>query len=419
MPKLDFQQPPKQKSSPYDIYASEPVLSPTKRKEEEPLYSSVRKEPKAEIPPLEDLLAKFHKESRPEIPSMEDLGTKFGHKESRPEMPSMEDLVAKIRADEPAPKRTKKKEINGRPKPVTKRSDSRDSYDSNLSDLDECMDPDYYLNYAAKKGQNEPEDEMDLFTPVRPVKWVQPASTHPHPHPHASANPHPHPNPHPHAQGNNDDELDAETNRLIKDLGGPKSIEQTLDEPGFSMTIKTQPFTSTPTKTLPSKRPPDYDLSPIGAPPKPAYSDMNIYESGFHSGNSTQPKHMVPRSVQSTPVHRREFFAASSRSSFTDFDPDDWLDVQLEKLKIKRDLNDPVLQRRKVQEKLLLEELKHVNEDRMVARGKNEQDYTVEGIGTKTNDPLQELQDEQVRKVFLNFRHPVKFRLQVNEKCDF
>lgn len=65
---------------------------------------------------------------------------------------------------------------------------------------------------------------------------------------------------------------------------------------------------------------------------------------------------------------------------------DPWLEYQMEKLRIRREVNDPDVQRRKEQEKLLLEELKHVHDERMVRNNKREADYTVEGFGVRMEE---------------------------------
>uniref|UniRef100_A0A5S6Q928 SH2 domain-containing protein n=1 Tax=Trichuris muris TaxID=70415 RepID=A0A5S6Q928_TRIMR len=61
-----------------------------------------------------------------------------------------------------------------------------------------------------------------------------------------------------------------------------------------------------------------------------------------------------------------------------------WLDKQMQKLKLRQELTDPHLRRRREQERLLLEELKQVHEDRVARSTRQESDYTVEGLGSKS-----------------------------------
>ncbi|KHJ47450.1 SH2 domain protein [Trichuris suis] len=61
-----------------------------------------------------------------------------------------------------------------------------------------------------------------------------------------------------------------------------------------------------------------------------------------------------------------------------------WLDKQMQKLKLRQELTDPHLKKRREQERLLLEELKQVHEDRVARHNRQESDYTVEGIGSKS-----------------------------------
>ncbi|CDW57335.1 hypothetical protein TTRE_0000562601 [Trichuris trichiura] len=63
---------------------------------------------------------------------------------------------------------------------------------------------------------------------------------------------------------------------------------------------------------------------------------------------------------------------------------DSWLDKQMQKLKLRQQLTDPHLKKRREQERLLLEELKQVHEDRVARHNRQESDYTVEGIGSKS-----------------------------------
>lgn len=65
----------------------------------------------------------------------------------------------------------------------------------------------------------------------------------------------------------------------------------------------------------------------------------------------------------------------------------DWLSRQMEKLRVRRELNDPILRQRREQERLLLDELRHVHEDRMTKRNRSEADYSVEGVGVRTVEP--------------------------------
>ncbi|VDK30239.1 unnamed protein product [Gongylonema pulchrum] len=106
------------------------------------------------------------------------------------------------------------------------------------------------------------------------------------------------------------------------------------------------------------------------------------------------------RSATSAPCYRESqgsrLFAHDRYDSLTDAEnADDWLKFQLRKLKAKRE-NNPEVLRRKRQEKLLLEELKHVSHDRQSARGRDERTYSVEGYGQRS-DPLTEYQMEEER----------------------
>ncbi len=89
-------------------------------------------------------------------------------------------------------------------------------------------------------------------------------------------------------------------------------------------------------------------------------------------------------------------------------DPDEWLENQLEKLRVKKIENDPDIKIRREHERQLLDELKHIHEDRMVQRGKNEADYSVEGFGTKTVDPVEEWKREEER--LRNAKSPLHMR---------
>uniref|UniRef100_A0A914VCC7 Uncharacterized protein n=1 Tax=Plectus sambesii TaxID=2011161 RepID=A0A914VCC7_9BILA len=107
--------------------------------------------------------------------------------------------------------------------------------------------------------------------------------------------------------------------------------------------------------------------------------------------------HRSTRSVTSTPVQKHRHFGVDRYDALTDAEgTDNWLEQQLDKLRFRRDM-DPDVQRRKKQEKLLLEELKHVNDDRNVARGRHEADYSVEGVGLRQMDPLEEYRMEEER----------------------
>uniref|UniRef100_A0A915PFF6 Uncharacterized protein n=1 Tax=Setaria digitata TaxID=48799 RepID=A0A915PFF6_9BILA len=128
--------------------------------------------------------------------------------------------------------------------------------------------------------------------------------------------------------------------------------------------------------------------------PKPATSLANISQEreAFRMRNC--------RSATSAPFYREShgnrLFAHNRYDSLTDAEnADDWLKFQLRKLKAKRE-NNPEVLRRKRQEKLLLEELKHVNGDRQMTRGRDEHTYSVEGYG-QTVDPLAEYRVEEER----------------------
>uniref|UniRef100_A0A914RSE8 Uncharacterized protein n=1 Tax=Parascaris equorum TaxID=6256 RepID=A0A914RSE8_PAREQ len=90
---------------------------------------------------------------------------------------------------------------------------------------------------------------------------------------------------------------------------------------------------------------------------------------------------------------------------------DDWLKYQLRKLKTKRE-NNPEVLRRKRQEKMLLEELKHANDDRQLVRDRDERNYSVEGYGQRS-DPLVEYRMEEER--LRNTRSPYPERREREE----
>ncbi|KHN87145.1 Tensin-3 [Toxocara canis] len=128
--------------------------------------------------------------------------------------------------------------------------------------------------------------------------------------------------------------------------------------------------------------------------PKPAtsLSELNRERDAFRNRNC--------RSATSAPIYRQESrgsrFYDDRYDSLTDAEnADDWLKSQLRKLKTKRE-NNPEMLRRKRQEKMLLEELKHANDDRQMARGRDERNYTVEGYGQRS-DPLAEYRMEEER----------------------
>lgn len=124
------------------------------------------------------------------------------------------------------------------------------------------------------------------------------------------------------------------------------------------------------------------------------------------------------RSVGSTPVHRgwledsypkpvppshqSRSRMRSQSATQSDIDPDEWLEAQLEKLKIRKVDNDPEFLERKQKEKELLDELRYINEERQLQRGRNEADYTVEGVGTKKVDPFA---PEELLKPRLSLEH--------------
>ncbi|VDM42047.1 unnamed protein product [Toxocara canis] len=118
--------------------------------------------------------------------------------------------------------------------------------------------------------------------------------------------------------------------------------------------------------------------------PKPAtsLSELNRERDAFRNRNCRES--------------RGSRFYDDRYDSLTDAEnADDWLKSQLRKLKTKRE-NNPEMLRRKRQEKMLLEELKHANDDRQMARGRDERNYTVEGYGQRS-DPLAEYRMEEER----------------------
>ncbi|VDN02178.1 unnamed protein product [Thelazia callipaeda] len=97
------------------------------------------------------------------------------------------------------------------------------------------------------------------------------------------------------------------------------------------------------------------------------------------------------RSATSTSFPRESpgsrLFGHDRYDSLTDAEnADDWLQLQFKKLKAKRE-NNPEVIRRKRQEKLLLDELKHVNDEKQIARKYDECIYTVEGYGQRDYSP--------------------------------
>ncbi|CAG9538493.1 unnamed protein product, partial [Cercopithifilaria johnstoni] len=114
------------------------------------------------------------------------------------------------------------------------------------------------------------------------------------------------------------------------------------------------------------------------------------------------------RSATSASSYRESYgnrllFAHNRYDSLTDAEnADDWLKFQLKKLKAKRE-NNPEMLRRRRQEKLLLEELKHVNDDRQIRRENDERTYSLESYGQSV-DPLVEYRVEEER--LKNIRTP-------------
>uniref|UniRef100_A0A0R3RML4 Uncharacterized protein n=1 Tax=Elaeophora elaphi TaxID=1147741 RepID=A0A0R3RML4_9BILA len=135
------------------------------------------------------------------------------------------------------------------------------------------------------------------------------------------------------------------------------------------------------------------------------------------------------RSATSAPFYRESYgnrlFAHNRYDSLTDAEnADDWLKFQLKKLKAKRE-NNPEMLRRKRQEKLLLEELKHVNGGKQAARENDERTYSLESYGQSV-DPLTEYRVEEER--LQNVRSPyhdnggsrdVDETINSNRKSDF
>uniref|UniRef100_A0A915ACM6 SH2 domain-containing protein n=1 Tax=Parascaris univalens TaxID=6257 RepID=A0A915ACM6_PARUN len=143
--------------------------------------------------------------------------------------------------------------------------------------------------------------------------------------------------------------------------------------------------------------------------PKPAtsLSELARERDLFRSRNC--------RSATSAPIYRE---SRGSRiyddryDSLTDAEnADDWLKYQLRKLKTKRE-NNPEVLRRKRQEKMLLEELKHANDDRQLVRDRDERNYSVEGYGQRS-DPLVEYRMEEER--LRNTRSPYPERREREE----
>uniref|UniRef100_A0A8R1XW04 Uncharacterized protein n=1 Tax=Onchocerca volvulus TaxID=6282 RepID=A0A8R1XW04_ONCVO len=135
-----------------------------------------------------------------------------------------------------------------------------------------------------------------------------------------------------------------------------------------------------------------FDIHSSSPKPASSLSNLNQDREAFRVRNC--------RSATSAPFYRETYgnrlFAHNRYDSLTDAEnADDWLKFQLKKLKAKRE-NNPEVLRRKRQEKLLLEELKHVNDDRQMARERDERTYSVEGYGQST-DPLIQYQAEEER----------------------
>ncbi|KAK0425283.1 hypothetical protein QR680_009120 [Steinernema hermaphroditum] len=114
--------------------------------------------------------------------------------------------------------------------------------------------------------------------------------------------------------------------------------------------------------------------------------------------NSEAFRYRNCRSVTSTPLLQgRKLFAHDRYDSLADAEhADDWLSAQLRKVRQKRN-NDPEVLKRKKQEKILLEELKNAHSDRELVRGRAESDYSIEGVGQRSVDPLLDYQHEEQR----------------------
>ncbi|VDK86617.1 unnamed protein product [Litomosoides sigmodontis] len=133
----------------------------------------------------------------------------------------------------------------------------------------------------------------------------------------------------------------------------------------------------------------DYFSSPKSAS---SLSNANEDREAFRMRNC--------RSATSAPIYRESYgnrlFAHNRYDSLTDAEnADDWLKFQLNKLKAKRE-NNPEVLRRKRQEKLLLEELKHVNGDRQKVRENGERTCSI-GSYEQSADPLTEHRVEEER----------------------
>ncbi|KAK6729410.1 hypothetical protein RB195_006454 [Necator americanus] len=94
------------------------------------------------------------------------------------------------------------------------------------------------------------------------------------------------------------------------------------------------------------------------------------------------------------PNSDRRLFAEDYDAVSEARDADDWLTHKLRKVKSKRDI-DPDQMRRRNQERMLLEELKNAHGEAEARGGRNEAEYTVEGVGTR--DPLAEYRREEER----------------------
>ncbi|KAM3720482.1 Tensin [Dirofilaria immitis] len=181
-----------------------------------------------------------------------------------------------------------------------------------------------------------------------------------------------------------------------------------LCDPDFYLTYKSQATTPIASNAMESSKMSSSDWNrkmkneARGQSAKQNYSTNNIAATATAATKLNEPnlKSTELSRNKNTTYHHESYgnrlFAHNRYDSLTDAEnADDWLKFQLKKLKAKRE-NNPEALRRKRQEKLLLEELKHVNDNRQTAREHDERTYSLEGYG-QSIDPLTEYRAEEER----------------------
>ncbi|KAJ1371308.1 hypothetical protein KIN20_033237 [Parelaphostrongylus tenuis] len=131
------------------------------------------------------------------------------------------------------------------------------------------------------------------------------------------------------------------------------------------------------------------DILASTAPPSPV-SSVDLRDRETH-----RMRNCRSTAALTGPTRDRRLFSEQYDAVSQARDPDDWLTHKLRKVRSKRDL-DPDQVRRRTQEKMLLEELKNVHDNKDLQRGtSNDAGHTNEGM--TSSDPLTEYRREEER----------------------